>query len=81
MVAGSSPATSSNLFQMEEKIDYNSEPVEFCKHCLSLRVLESGIVGLCYCGECGSTDILTTTIDKWEVLYKRRYGKRFLDKK
>lgn len=62
------------------KDEYNSIPVFYCNKCLSLRIRDAGLPDLLYCDECGSADILTTHIDKWESLYKNRYGFKYLDK-
>lgn len=59
---------------------YNDEPVYFCKHCLSLKIMnESQLPDLDYCGDCGSTNIDTTDISTWEEMYKQRYGFKLLD--
>lgn len=64
---------------MEE--NYNEEPVYYCGDCLSLGV-KSVSVGndLLYCDKCGSTDIKVTSIEEWEVLYKEKYGVKFLNR-
>lgn len=43
---------------LKEELDA-TEPVFFCKHCFSLKVMNLDPVGpdLDYCDECGSTDI------------------------
>lgn len=67
---------------MEENktIDYNAEPVYYCKHCLSLNIKNVLYMeDLDYCDKCGSTDIEKTDIDTWRELYKDRYGFEFLD--
>lgn len=59
---------------------YNSEPVFYCKHCLSLKVLGVEYIDDAeYCDECGSTNIEKTTIEEWEKLYKGRYGVKYLE--
>nr|DAG93866.1 MAG TPA: TFIIB Transcription factor zinc-finger [Crassvirales sp.] len=53
------------------KEDYNNEPVFYCKRCHSLAIKaydEGGISE--YCGQCGSTNISTTTIEEWLKLTK-----------
>lgn len=62
------------------KEDYNKEPVMYCKKCLSLKIRDAGLPDLLYCDECGSAEILTTTIDEWETLYRNKYGFKYLDK-
>lgn len=44
-------------------INYNDEPVFYCKHCLSLKIInDTHLADLEYCGDCGSTYINTTDI-------------------
>ena len=60
--------------------EYNQEPVYYCKHCLSLKII--GVAGMDdaeYCDECGSTSIGQTSIEEWEKLYKDRHGIRYLE--
>ena len=53
-------------------IDYNSEPVHYCKHCLSLD--NPSIVGdIEYCKYCGSTDFEEDTIENWEHKFEEKY--------
>ena len=61
--------------------EYNSEPVFYCKNCLSLKIravpgLEDGE----FCDECNSTNIGQCSIDGWRAMYKARHGFDFLDK-
>lgn len=59
---------------MPSKIDYNSEPVFYCKHCLSLRIMRiEGFDDLCYCDKCNSTEIESADISVWEKLHQARY--------
>ena len=51
----------------------NKEPVYYCKHCLSLRILTA--VGQDYCDYCGSDDIGTTSIEEWQEMCIKRFGK------
>ena len=60
---------------------YNEEPVFYCKHCLSLRIMSVGKTGEDYCDECGNTSVDTTDIHTWETMYKERYGFNFLNNK
>lgn len=68
---------------MEDKREeYNKEPVFYCKHCLSLKVLSVyNMEDLDYCDECGATDIGKTTIEEWQKLYKNKYGVDYLTNK
>lgn len=64
----------------EKKLNYNEEPVYYCKHCLSLKVRDVPMIeDSDYCDECGSTCIGKCSIEEWENLYKSKYGFRFLD--
>lgn len=58
--------------------EYNKEPVYYCPHCLSLRI-KSIDEYIDYCDICGCTDIETTTIDKWQEMYKQRFNKYYSD--
>ena len=63
--------------------EYNSIPVEYCKNCLSLKILsvnsDDEDIDLAYCDECGSSNIETTDIETWNNLYKQRYNKPYLN--
>lgn len=62
----------------EQPINYNDEPVFYCKTCLSLRVKTVDIdSNLDYCDKCGSTDIGQAHIEEWKKLYKEKYGTNF----
>lgn len=56
--------------------DYNSEPVYYCKNCLSLKIMVLGEYSE-YCDDCGNTDIATTDIETWREMYKDKYGRYF----
>lgn len=60
--------------------DYDSEPVEYCARCYSLKILHDDTTDTDICSVCGNTDMATTTIDKWERLYEGRYGHSFISK-
>ena len=64
---------------LNNTIDYNAEPLFYCKHCLSLAIKSVGDVD--YCDECGGTDIKTTNIHTWEIEYKEKYGVEYLKTK
>lgn len=65
-----------------DKVDYNREPVFYCRHCLSLRIKsmdeEHDTEFLDYCDDCGSTDIGQANIHDWKDMYRKKYGKDFL---
>lgn len=58
------------------KAEYNKEPVHYCTHCLSLRILK--VNDFDYCDNCGSTDIDKCTIEEWENKYIKHYGHKFI---
>ena len=60
--------------------DYDEEPVQYCAKCYSLRITHDDTTDSDICSVCGSTDIATTTIDRWEKLYENRYGHKFVDR-
>lgn len=62
-----------------KKEEYNNIPVVYCKHCLSLNIRDMD--GVEFCDKCGSTDIETSHISEWEVLYEQKYKEKFLNKK
>lgn len=65
---------------MNRSNEYNKEPVLYCKHCLSLGILNiEDIEDTDYCDNCGSTDIGTAAIEEWEQLYKNKYGHSYLN--
>jgi hypothetical protein len=66
---------------MEEKIiDYNEEPVHYCKECLYLgnpKYTETELEGhqLEYCPYCGSTEFEDSHIIEWENKFEEKYKK------
>lgn len=56
----------------EETIDYNSIPVYFCEHCMSLAVIDGGFID--YCDVCGSTDIGKASLEEYDALHEQRFG-------
>lgn len=65
---------------MEEKVNYNDEPVFYCKSCLSLKIMSiPSMDDSEYCDECSSTDIGQCNIEEWEQMYKQRYGHSYLE--
>ena len=53
-------------------IDYNDEPVHYCKYCLSLDNPE--VTGdIEYCKYCGSTDFEESSIEEWEQKFETKY--------
>ena len=67
--------------QQDKIQEYNNEPVYYCRNCLSLMVRGIGESSeFDYCDDCGSTQILCSSISDWEMIYKNRYGYKFLEK-
>ena len=65
---------------MGEEINYNDEPVFYCKSCLSLKIRSIPSMNESeYCDECSSTDIRQCSIQQWEQMYKERYGHSYLE--
>lgn len=73
-----------------KKINYNEEPVWYCRSCLSLKVFNSsgsdydidGDTTPCYCDECGSTDIAVSGNEGiFEVLELQKERKKELGRK
>ncbi len=68
----------SNIQLDNQKVDYNDEPVIYCKHCLSLAIRT--IDGTDYCDKCGSTDLEQANIFDWEKMYGQKYGGNYLNR-
>lgn len=67
-----------NLEKDNQKIDYNSIPVLYCSHCLSLKIMDiPDMEGTDYCDVCGSTDVQECQIEEWRELYKQKYGQEY----
>ena len=70
------------MHSLKDTTKFNEEPVMYCSHCLSLKILGiPSVEGLEYCDECGSTEVKTCNIHEWEEMYEKRYGTKFLNKK
>lgn len=60
--------------------DYDSEPVKYCSRCYSLKIKYDEYLDDDYCVDCGCTDTAQASIEEWEKLYTKRYGKKFTEK-
>lgn len=70
-----------NTTELSQQINpYNSEPVFYCKHCLSLKVIVFN-ENEDYCDDCGNTDIASASVEEWDKLYEEKYGSKFLKQK
>ena len=75
-----------NDFKTLLKMNYENEPVTFCKTCLSLKIKmvplkkSDGSDGkpIDYCAVCSNTELETVQLSEWEELYFERYGESFL---
>ena len=66
-------------FDNPNKEEYNKEPVFYCRHCLSLKIIGvPDIEDLNYCDECGATEVEQTDINEWEQMYEKKYGFNFI---
>ena len=60
------------------KTDYDSDPVEYCSKCYSLKIKYIDAIDSDCCMECGCSDVATaSSIYEWEKLYERRYGHKY----
>lgn len=60
--------------------EYDSVPVEYCSNCYSLKIKYEEVTDSEFCMDCGCSDILSTSIDKWEQMYEKKYGQKFVQK-
>lgn len=66
-----------NQFSIDNNREvYNSIPVVYCKHCLSLAIRISGDYN--YCDKCGTTETEEALIEDWEDLYEQKYKEKYL---
>lgn len=64
------------------KEEYNSIPVHYCAHCLSLSIRRvAGLDAVVYCDKCGNAVTKKASIEEWQKLYKDYYGHDFLTEK
>ncbi len=65
--------------------ELNDDQVWYCRTCLSLKVMNLGDFEMvpCYCGveSCGSTDIGVTTFEEWDLMYQKKYKRKYINKK
>lgn len=61
-----------------KEIDYNSEPVFYCEHCLSLLVMCDAPID--YCANCSSTEIASCTMEEYDEMYLKRFGTKYFYK-
>ena len=64
----------------DKVVEYNKEPVTWCRHCLSLKIMnyDDKLSKIdCYCGTCSSTDVIEGNIKEFLKSYKLRYNKEY----
>ena len=64
----------------DNQINYDSEPVEYCSRCYSLKIKHEEAIDADYCTECGSTEVSTTSIENWEQMFEKRYGYKYVER-
>lgn len=60
--------------------DYDDEPVRYCANCYSLKIQYEEAFDTDCCMECGSTTTKESSIEEWERLYEKRYGRKFVER-
>jgi hypothetical protein len=65
------------MSEQDRNNDYDSEPVVYCAKCLSLKIKHEDALDIDCCGNCGSTDVVESSIEIWEKKYEAKYGKKF----
>lgn len=58
--------------------EYNSEPVYYCKECLSLKIMNLSDEQ-CFCDACGGMDIDSCGIDEWKQMFEQKYHHKFIE--
>lgn len=69
------------MSKQEDLNEHEEDQVVYCAKCYSLKIKYEDLIGIDCCGDCGCTDIKTTSFDDWEKLYKSRYGHKFVEEK
>lgn len=68
---------------MRSRSEYDDQPIYYCRRCLSLDIKQigegEGEGGIDYCDDCGCTDIGEMNIYEWEEVYRKRYGKYYIN--
>ncbi len=67
------------MTEQDKKLEeYNSEPIYFCKECLSLKIMNlGGDQG--FCDSCGCMDNDTCSIDEWNEMFEKKYNHKFIE--
>lgn len=58
---------------------YDEEPLFYCSKCLSIKIVDDKN-GVMVCGSCGAgpRHIDVTSLEKWDLLYRKKYGHPYL---
>ena len=56
----------------------DKDKVLYCPDCLSLSIVGIEGTDICYCKRCGCTNIQEIEFDKWDRLYQKKYGKKYV---
>ena len=56
----------------------DEDKVLYCPDCLSLSIIGIEGTDICYCKRCGCTNIQEIEFDKWDRLYQKKYGKKYV---
>ena len=65
--------------ELQKQLDYNEVPVYYCTDCLSLKIMNYS-EDTAYCDDCGCTEVKTTHISEWDLMYKNKYKKDYIKK-
>lgn len=61
--------------QLEEEEAYKTQKMCYCRSCLSLHIIKGSIVD--YCEKCSSADIGEATLEEYDILYEKKYKRKF----
>lgn len=65
---------------LNNKAEYENEPVYYCKDCLSLKIkFIAGLDNSEYCCDCNSTNIVKGTFKEWDELYRERFHHSYIE--
>jgi hypothetical protein len=56
----------------------DEDKVLYCPDCLSLSIVGIEGTDICYCKRCGCTNIQEIEFDKWDRLYQKKYGRKYV---
>ena len=56
----------------------DEDKVLYCPDCLSLSIIGIEGTDICYCKRCGCTNIQEIEFDKWDRLYQKKYGRKYV---